>query len=131
MKKIITILLATFLFTSLSLSQDRELTNYEKYRMEQERLELGVQEEVFYNVENMPTFQGEDSKEFRKYIAQNVKYPQLAVDNEVTGKVVVQFVVNSDGYVTNVTVTESVNKDLDKELVNDFREKVASSLQSL
>ena len=96
-----------------------ELSDYEKYRMEQERIEYGVQdqEELYYIVENMPTFQGEDSKEFRKYIAQNVQYPQNAVKNGVTGKVFVQFVVNSDGNVTNVIVPESVDKDLDKEAI--------------
>ena len=118
MKKFLAILLSAFLFISFSFSQERELSDYEKYRMEQERTEQGVQvQEVFYIVEDMPTFQGEDAKEFRKWIAQNVKYPENAIKNGVTGKVIVQFVVNSDGNVVNAQVPESVNEDLDREAI--------------
>jgi len=57
-------------------------------------------EEVFYVVEKMPTFKGDDKyMEFRKYIAYNLKYPPEAKEAGVTGKVFIKFVVNKEGKV--------------------------------
>ena len=118
MKKLITLLVSVFLFSTFSFSQETELTNYEKYRMEQERIQYGTQEEtVFTVVEDMPTFKGKDADEFRKYIAQNVKYPKEAAENNIQGKVFVQFVVNKDGNVSNVEIVEGVNEYLDAESI--------------
>ena len=56
------------------------------------------EEEVFYIVEDMPTFNGGDpATEFRKYIAQNLRYPEIAAENGVSGRVIVQFAVNKTG----------------------------------
>ncbi|HDS08528.1 MAG TPA: hypothetical protein ENO05_12985 [Bacteroides sp.] len=56
--------------------------------------------EVFYIVEEMPTFNGgEPATEFRKYIAQNVRYPVEAAKNGATGKVYINFVVTREGKV--------------------------------
>jgi len=57
-------------------------------------------EEIFYVVEKMPTFNGDETyMEFRKYIAQNLKYPTEAKDAGVTGKIFIKFVVNKEGKV--------------------------------
>jgi len=58
-----------------------------------------VDGELFYVVEEMPTFQGSDPHEFRKYIAQNLRYPSEAKANGVTGKVLIKFIVTSAGKV--------------------------------
>ena len=49
------------------------------------------------------------------FIASNVKYPQVAKENGITGKVFVQFVVSKDGSVKNVTIARGVDKLLDEE----------------
>jgi len=117
MKKILILLLLT-LFSFVLVAQERELSDYEKYRMEKDNERLGQQdEEVFYIVEDMPKFQGEDGKEFRKYITENVRYPQEAVKNNITGKVIVSFIVNKNGKVVNAQVEKSVDITLDAEAV--------------
>ena len=50
--------------------------------------------EIFYVVEKMPTFNGGEPAEFRRYIAQNLKYPSEANENGATGKVFIKFIVN-------------------------------------
>jgi protein TonB len=81
-----------------------------------EEKEEFVEEQTFYIVEDMPTFNGGDpAVEFRKYIAENMKYPQIAAENGISGRVIVQFVVNSKGMVTDAIVAASVDPALDKE----------------
>ena len=74
------------------------------------------EEEVFYIVEDMPTFNGGDpATEFRKYIAQNLRYPEIAAENGISGRVIVQFAVNKVGTVVDAVVVRSVDPALDKE----------------
>lgn len=76
------------------------------------------EEEVFYIVEDMPTFNGGDPAiEFRKYIAQNLEYPEIAAENGISGRVIVQFAVNSNGKVVDAVVVRSVDPALDKEAI--------------
>lgn len=74
------------------------------------------EEEVFFIVEEMPTFNGDDPAiEFRKYIAKNLVYPIVAAENGISGRVIIQFAVNSKGEVVDVNVVRSVDPALDKE----------------
>ena len=117
MKKILILLLLT-LFSFVSIAQERELSDYEKYRMEKERERfVETDEEVFYIVEDMPKFKGNDATEFRKWIAQNVRYPEEAAKNGIQGKVIVSFVVNKNGEVVNAEIKKSVDPYLDAEAV--------------
>jgi len=76
------------------------------------------EEEVFYIVEDMPTFNGgEPATEFRKYIAQNLQYPEIAAENGVSGRVIVQFAVDKTGKVVDANAVRSVDPALDKEAV--------------
>jgi len=76
------------------------------------------EEEVFYIVEDMPTFNGGDPAiEFRKYIAQNLQYPEIAAENGVSGRVIVQFAVDRTGKVVDAVVVRSVDSALDKEAI--------------
>ena len=75
-----------------------------------------VKEEIFRSVEQMPQFPGGEDA-LRKYLASHVNYPPMAAENNVQGKVVVQFVVEKDGKVGEVKVVRSVDKDLDREAV--------------
>ncbi|WP_075591020.1 energy transducer TonB [Labilibacter marinus] len=71
---------------------------------------------VFFIVEEMPQFPGGDL-ELRKYIAQSVKYPVIAQENGIQGRVYVQFVVGTDGAVNQVKVARGVDPNLDKEAI--------------
>ncbi|HCY00051.1 MAG TPA: M56 family peptidase, partial [Bacteroidales bacterium] len=74
--------------------------------------------EVFVVVENMPKFRGDKSHEiFRGYIAENLKYPVIALENGIQGKVFVSFIVEPDGSVSNVEVVRGVDPSIDKEAV--------------
>ncbi len=76
------------------------------------------EEEVFYIVEDMPTFNGgEPATEFRKYIAQNLRYPEIAAENGISGRVIIQFAVNKVGTVVDARIVRSVDPALDKEAV--------------
>jgi protein TonB len=76
------------------------------------------EEEVFYIVEDMPTFNGGDpATEFRKYIASNLRYPEIAAENGISGRVIIQFAVNKVGIVVDAVVVRSVDPALDKEAV--------------
>lgn len=76
------------------------------------------EEEVFYIVEDMPTFNGGDpATEFRKYIGMNLRYPEIAAENGVSGRVIVQFAVNKTGQVVDAVVVRSVDPALDKEAI--------------
>lgn len=82
--------------------------------IQQAKEEEKVEEEVFYIVEEMPEFPGGDVA-LRKYIAANLKYPVIAQENGVQGKVYVSFVVDADGGISNAKVARSVDPSLDKE----------------
>ena len=73
-------------------------------------------EEIFKSVEQMPTFPGGDAA-LMKYLSSHIQYPQVAADNNVQGKVIVQFVVTKTGKVGEVKVVRSVDKDLDREAI--------------
>lgn len=68
-------------------------------------------------VEEPARFNGGDIYEFNKWIGQNLKYPQLAIDNQISGRVTVQFVVNAKGKVESATVLRGVDPSLDEEAV--------------
>ena len=73
-------------------------------------------EKVFTAVEQMPQFPGGDAA-LMKYLSNNINYPQIAMENGVQGRVIVQFVVTKNGTVGEVKVIRSVDRDLDKEAV--------------
>jgi protein TonB len=71
-------------------------------------------DEFFMVVENMPVFPGGDLG-LMKYIQRNVKYPPIAKEYNITGKVYVSFIVDKSGSVTNVKIVRGVDKNLDAE----------------
>ncbi len=73
-------------------------------------------EQVFITVEQMPQFPGGDA-ELMRYLQSHMNYPPMAAENNVQGRVVVQFVVDKTGRVGEVKVVRSVDRDLDKEAV--------------
>lgn len=73
-----------------------------------------VENKVFDVVEQMPSFPGGPSA-LMQYLSNNVKYPVVAQENGVQGRVVVSFVVERDGSITDVKVVRSVDPSLDRE----------------
>ncbi len=73
------------------------------------------EEVVFVIVETMPEFPGGQQALF-KYLSENVKYPAIAQENGIQGRVICQFVVNKDGAIVDVEVVRSGgDPSLDKE----------------
>ena len=74
-------------------------------------------ETVFVVIEQMPEFPGGQQAMF-KYLSENVKYPVIARENGIQGTCIVQFVVNKDGSIVDVTVVRSGgDPSLDKEAI--------------
>jgi protein TonB len=72
--------------------------------------------QVFHSVEQMPQFPGGEAA-LMKFLQSHINYPPMAAENNVQGRVVVQFVVDKTGKVGEVKVVRNVDKDLDKEAV--------------
>ena len=73
-------------------------------------------DKVFDKVEQMPSFPGGQSA-LINYLKSNIKYPVIAEENGIQGRVVVQFVIGKDGSISDVRVAKSVDPSLDKEAV--------------
>ncbi len=70
--------------------------------------------EIFQVVEQMPEFPG-GMQALMAYLSKNIKYPSVAQDNGIQGRVLVSFVVNKDGSIVDPEVIKSVDAALDKE----------------
>ncbi len=70
--------------------------------------------QIFFIVEDMPEFPGGELA-LRKYIANSIKYPVIAQENGIQGKVYVSFVVDKDGSISDATIARGVDPSLDKE----------------
>jgi len=69
---------------------------------------------IFEVVEQKPSFPGGDGA-LMSWLSQNIKYPSIAAEIGVQGRVIVQFVVEKDGSITDVKIAKSVDPSLDKE----------------
>ena len=71
---------------------------------------------VFDVVENMPEFPG-GTPEMMKYLMENVKYPKEAYEKGIQGRVLVSFIIENDGSITNAKVVKNVSDELDAEAI--------------
>lgn len=71
-------------------------------------------EKVYTSVEEMPQYPGGDAA-LLDDVANNIRYPSVAQDNGIEGRVVIQFVVTKNGSVGEVLVVRGKDPDLDKE----------------
>ncbi len=84
---------------------------------------VAVKEEVieddqpFLIAETMPSFQGGDLNTFRAWVQQNVKFPQIALENGIQGRVVLSFVIEKDGRLTNIQVLQTPDRSLSEEAI--------------
>jgi TonB family protein len=100
------------------------------YLLNKEPVEKVVTESVegdaaFMIVEQMPKFQGGDLQNFSKWVYGNIKYPAIAKENGIKGKVFVTFIIEEDGRLTNAQVIGSVDKSLDDEALRVIRSSPA------
>jgi TonB family protein len=77
---------------------------------------ISIPEEPFVVVEEMPMFPGGDAA-LLKYITDNIRYPESAKTNNISGRVIIRFVVNSEGKAEEATVLRGVDPSLDEEAI--------------
>ncbi len=73
-------------------------------------------EEIFVVVEEQPEFPGGQAA-LMKFLSDNIRYPVIAQENGIQGRVICSFVVEKDGSITDVQVVRGVDPSLDKEAV--------------
>ena len=96
------VLLFIFLFCTMSVSAQSNSTSRT--------------ERLFDVVEEMPMFPGGNAA-LMDFLANNIKYPQVAEENGIQGRVVLTFTVEPDGSLTEVKVVRGVDIALDKEAI--------------
>ena len=85
--------------------------------------QVAVEEEVieddqpFVKVEQMPSFMGGDLMTFRNWVMTKLRYPQIAQENNITGRVLLQFVIEKDGSLTNIQVIQTPDSSLSDEAI--------------
>lgn len=80
--------------------------------------ETVVEEDApFLKVEQMPSFRGGDLNDFRNWVSTRLRYPKIAEENGVQGKVILQFVVERDGTLSHIEVLSSPDRSLSEEAV--------------
>lgn len=80
------------------------------------REEVVEDNQIFEFLEEMPEFPGGQAA-MMKWLGENVKYPAIATENNIQGRVMVSFVVERDGSVSNVKILRGVDPSLDKEAI--------------
>lgn len=101
----------------INLEEDNSLGVEIKEYVEVE--EETVEEEAipFQLVEEKPSFMGGDANNFSKWVNQRLVYPEIAKENGVQGRVILQFTVDVDGKVKNVKCVRGIDPSLDKEAI--------------
>jgi protein TonB len=85
---------------------------YTPMEVEEEHVE---EDKIFDIVETMPEFPSGGMAGLMQYLSKNIKYPTIAQENGVQGRVTVQFVVNRDGGIVDAVVLKGIDPYLDKE----------------
>ena len=73
-----------------------------------------VKEKVFEYLDDMPEFPG-GQKAMMEWLGQNIQYPKEAVDGNIEGRVIVRFIIEKDGSISNAKVAKGVHESLNKE----------------
>ena len=92
-------------------ADDLEITT-QVVEVEEEEIE---EDQPFITAETMPSFQGGDLNTFRKWVQENLRFPQIALENGISGRVTLQFVIERDGRLTNIKVLQSPDRSLSEE----------------
>ena len=76
-----------------------------------------IEDAPLIKAEVMPTFQGGDLNTFRQWVQKQLRYPQIALENNITGRVTLQFVIEKDGRLTGIKVLTSPDASLSEEAI--------------
>ena len=76
-----------------------------------------IEDAPLIKAEVMPTFQGGDINTFRQWVQKQLRYPQIALENNITGRVTLQFVIEKDGRLTGIKVLASPDASLSEEAI--------------
>ena len=79
--------------------------------------EIIEDDQPFLTAETMPSFQGRHLNTFRKWVQDNVRFPQIALENGISGRVVLSFVIEKDGRLTNIQVLMTPDRSLSEEAI--------------
>lgn len=79
--------------------------------------EVVEEDQPFLIAETMPSFQGGDLNTFRAWVQENVRFPQIALENGIQGRVVLSFVIEKDGRLTNIQVLQTPDRSLSEEAI--------------
>ncbi len=101
------------ILTSEDSQMDAQTVTYTPPPAVEEEEEEAAQQ-IFTVVEEMPEFPG-GAGELMKYLAKSIKYPVIAQENGIQGRVICTFVVNRDGSIVDAEVVRGVDPSLDKE----------------
>jgi len=97
----------------LSLNPNEKM-NDELY--ERSTIEIETNDKPLQKAETMPQFKGGET-EMQRFIAENLKYPVIAQENRIQGRVSVRFIVTETGNITDVTIVKGVDPSCDREAV--------------
>ena len=97
-------------------SQEDEVIAVKGVKLDTKQERSTDEEVIFQVVEEMPSFPG-GMNECMMFLAQNMKYPVEAQEAKIEGRVIVQFIVDRDGSITDVKVVRSISPELDAEAV--------------
>ncbi len=93
---------------------DEETEIIQQIEVEEEEI---VDEQPFLIAETMPSFQGGDLNSFRNWVQREVKFPQIALENGISGRVILTFVIEKDGRLTNIQVLQTPDRSLSEEAI--------------
>ena len=82
--------------------------------VEEENIE---DDQPFVKVEQMPSFMGGDLMTFRNWVQSKVRFPQIAQENGISGRVLLMFVIERDGSLTNIQVLQTPDSSLSDEAI--------------
>ena len=82
--------------------------------VEEENIE---DDQPFVKVEQMPSFMGGDLMTFRNWVQSKVRFPQIAQENGISGRVLLMFVIERDGTLTNIQVLQTPDSSLSDEAI--------------
>ena len=74
-------------------------------------------DQPFVKVEQMPSFMGGDLMTFRNWVQSKVRFPQIAQENGISGRVLLMFVIERDGSLTNIQVLQTPDSSLSDEAI--------------
>ncbi len=99
--------------TKLKLEEyKKKLPYYQEYTLDEIRRDFP--DSSLFQIDSLATFPG-GKKELYDYLRTNINYPEIAIDLDIEGKVLIRFVVEEDGSMARIGIINSVNQPMDAE----------------